>query len=102
MASDLGRVWVQAGADLGFRVSAPFALTTDAGRVLHYDAAVHDFGSKNGMLLMESWSKEKGDAAAHSGFGYSCMGAGAYDRQSTIEVLQDWGWSGSGPPPEWL
>lgn len=98
----LGQMWLEAGADLGFRVTAPFTLMTRAGRSFIFDAVVHDFGSSRGMLLMEQWNAEKGKAAADHGYGYSCMNAGSYDRESTIEVLRDWGWSSSGKAPSWL
>ena len=98
----LGQSWVEAGADLGLRVAAPFVLTTESGQTFSYDAAVYDFGSSQGMLLMEKWDETKAKAAAENGFGYSCMEAFPYERESTIEVLRDWGWSGAEAPPAWL
>ena len=102
MKSHLGQSWVEAGADLGLRVTAPFVLTTEAGQSLPYDAVVHDFGSNRGMLLMEQWDVTKATAAAENGYGYSCMDAFQYERGSAIEVLRDWGWSGAGARPAWL
>jgi len=101
MTTALGKVWHQAGADLGLRVTAPFVLSTPNGEFL-FDVLVHDFGSEQGMLLMESWSDEKAQAARLLGYGFSCLGAGAYDRSGFINVLQDWGWSGSSTAPAWL
>jgi hypothetical protein len=102
MNSLLGQTWIEAGVDLGFKVTAPFTLRTSAGQSFVYDAFVHEFGSNQGMLLMEQWSTEKGKAAGDHGYGYSCMDAGPYERESTIEVLRDWGWSSSGKAPAWL
>jgi len=102
MKSALGERWSVAGADLGIRVTAPFVLTTRSETDLQFDALVHDFGSSKGMLIMERWDRAKAEAAGERGFGYSCMGASAYDRASTIEVLRDWGWSSSESPPAWL
>lgn len=98
----LGQSWVEAGEDLGLRVVAPFVLTTEAGQSLSYDAVVYDFGFKRGMVLMELWDESKAGVAAENGYGYSCMDASKYERESTIEVLRDWGWSGEGMPPAWL
>lgn len=102
MNSLLGKTWMEASADLGFRVTAPFTLTTSAGQSFVYDVLVHGFGSNQGMLLMAQWKTEIAGAAADQGYGYSCMDAVAYDRESTIEVLRDWGWSSYGKPPAWL
>jgi hypothetical protein len=102
MKSKLGEQWHEAGADLGFRVTEPFILSTSSGGQLAFDVLIHDFGSSQGMLLMEQWDSVKAKAASESGFGYSCMGGGSYERESIIEVLQDWGWSKSEPAPEWL
>jgi hypothetical protein len=102
MISLLGQSWVEAGADLGFRVAAPFVLTTAVGQALPFDAVIYDFGSTRGMLLMEQWNETKAMAAAENGYGYSCMDAFQYERGSAIEVLRDWGWSGAETPPAWL
>jgi len=101
MTSPLGNVWRKAAADLGLRVTAPFVLSTPNGEFL-FDVLVHDFGSERGMLLMERWSDEKAQAAKLLGYGFSCLGAGTYDRNGFIDVLQDWGWFGSSPIPAWL
>jgi hypothetical protein len=101
MASALGNVWQEAGADLGIQVTAPFQIATADGE-FSFDALVHDFGSELGMLLFETWSDEKARVAKMLGYGYCCLGAGKYDRAETIATLQDWGWSGSSPAPTWL
>jgi hypothetical protein len=101
MISHLGRSWLLASNDLGLRVTIPFLLTTDSGDSLHYDVLVNDFGSTLGMLLMETWDEDKAKLAAENGYGYSCIDCAPYDRESTIEVLRDWGWSGSAMAPAW-
>lgn len=102
MNSHLGQSWVEAGADLGLRIAAPFVLTTAAGQSLPFDVVIYDFGSTRGMLLMEQWDEMKARAATENGYGYSCMDAFQYERGSAIEVLRDWGWSGAETPPAWL
>jgi hypothetical protein len=99
MNSQLGQSWLEASADLGVRVVAPFVLTTEAGEAYFYDVIIYDFGLVKGMLLMEKWDDTKAKVATEHGYGYSCMDAGPYDRESTLEVLQDWGWSGSAASP---
>ena len=101
MITPLGRLWLEASQDLGIRVTAPFTLGSSAGDV-EFEAAVHDFGSSQGMLLMTDWDESKTAAAVAHGFGYSCMDGGSYVRSDMIEVLRDWGWSSLLPAPEWL
>ncbi len=51
---------------------------------------------------MEQWDEATARAATENGFGYSCMGPFRYEQETAIEVLRDWGWYGTEPPPEWL
>jgi hypothetical protein len=96
MISPLGQHWLEAAHDLGFKVTAPFTPISDSGVSFFYDALVHDFGSPKGR-------RGESRGRCRHGYGYSCMsGGGPYDRESTIEVLQDWGWEGEGSAPEWL
>ena len=98
----LGEIWLSAASDLGLKVTVPFEFVANDGCSFMFEAAVHEFGGKAGMLLMQQWDAAKAQAAANNGYGYSCMQVGGYDRSSTIEVLQDWGWSGAGLAPAWL
>jgi hypothetical protein len=102
MLSPLSDFWREVSADLGIKVTTPFSLITASGKRLQFDALVHEFGSRLGMLLMERWDAAKAGAAAEMGYGYSCLSAGIYDRETVIEILQDWGWSRPSPAPEWL
>jgi hypothetical protein len=98
--------WRQAFDDLGFRFEAPFTLE-DAGETLRYLGWLPQFGGQYGMLIITSESLEEQqrlmDAARARGFGYSCMSASdePYDREVTIDVLNDWGWASSEPVPTW-
>jgi hypothetical protein len=98
----LSQQWLTAAEDLGIRVIVPFALITELGERVEFDAAVHGFGSPKGMLLMSEWDAAKANLASSQGYGYSCMDAGAYDRESMMETLRDWGWSALGEKPPWL
>jgi len=86
MNSHLGQSWIEAGEDLGLRVVAPFVLTTNAGESHTYDAVVCDFGSRQGMLLMEKWDESKARVATAGGYGYTCMDASQYKRCSSAGV----------------
>ncbi len=102
MLTPLGQKWLEAGRDLGFRVTAPFVLQIGEQSLL-FDALVHDFGADHGMLLMETWGAAKAEAAFAQGYGYSCINSGTYERKSTIEVLRDWTWSrDEDSKPAWL
>lgn len=94
MSSALTIAWQRAAEDLQIGVTAPFFLESK-GQRLEFGALVHSFGSSKGMLLFENWSLALAEAASSEGYGYSCISGGLYDRESTIEVLRDWGWSGS-------
>jgi hypothetical protein len=98
--------WRQAAEDLGFRFVAPFMLE-DAGETLTYLGWLPQFSSPYGMLIITAESLDEQqrliDAARARGFHYSCMSSSAesYDREVTIEVLNDWGWASSEPTPGW-
>ena len=94
MLSNLGAKWLDAAKDLGIRVTAPFVLRLQDGLTFDWDALIHDFGSPNGMLVMNEWSSRLSAAATQAGYGFSCMASAHYDRDSIIEVLIDWGWNG--------
>lgn len=102
MPSNLGQQWLDASNDLGVRVTAPFALTLKSGESVLYDVAVHDFGAERGMILIEEWDESKARVAQELGYGYACLEASHYDRESTIDVLRDWGWSSQEVAPPWL
>ena len=98
--------WREAAADLRFRFVAPHTLQ-DAGESLTYLGWLPQFGSDCGMLIISDESAQSQrrlmDAAVARGFGYSCMTPcdEPYDREVTIEVLNDWGWTSSEPAPSW-
>jgi hypothetical protein len=103
MAESLAGCWLAAAEDLGIRVAAPFQLLDASGSSVEFDAHIVDFGGARGLVVMNVWEPEKAALAQRSGYGYSCLAGAAYDRDSTIEVLRDWGWSGvPASEPSWL
>ena len=98
--------WRQAAKDLGFRFVTPFMLE-DAGETLTYLGWLPQFSSPYGMVIITAESLDEQqrlmDAAKARGFHYSCISpsADSYDREVTIEVLNNWGWASSEPAPGW-
>ena len=93
----LGEMWVEASRDLKIRVVVPFTLETR-----QYPVLVCDFGSPNGLVVLEDWDESLAEFAQARGFGFSCMYAGPYDRDDIIDALQDWGWARTpSDAPDW-
>jgi hypothetical protein len=97
--------WRVAAADLGFTLVAPFT-PEDAADSLEYLAWLPQFGSERGMLIITAHGEAQSrliHAAASHGYGYSCIDASdePYERDDTIEVLVDWGWSSREDAPDW-
>jgi triacylglycerol esterase/lipase EstA (alpha/beta hydrolase family) len=99
----LRRAYQRAAEDLGIRVTTDGAsLVDDQGERHPLIALVHDFGG--GMHVFEEYDKRVADVAWQRGNGFTVLGSGGkdtYDRESFIEALNDWGWTGDGAPPEW-
>jgi hypothetical protein len=76
---------------------------------IQFAGLVENFGSEKGMLIFcsKSWEVQPYTKAGESqGFGYSCLSVPddneLYDKQTFIEVLNDWGWcKNEVPPPTW-
>ena len=104
--SDFGRAWQQAAHDLGISVEAPFTLHTAEG-AFTFPALIRGFGGPLGTLVLtgavrghDSRAYAAGQAA---GYYVSILADGyaRYDRQGTIDTLDDWQYFGSPPPPAW-
>ena len=101
-------LWQVAASDLGFVVDGPVTIEVGGTR-MSVPVFVEGFGAVRGMLIVTSYSDVKPhiEALAHAGFGYSVMSEPrqneTYDRESFIEMLSDWGWSGSPQErPAWV
>jgi len=104
-AQQIANAWLEAGQELRIEVISPFSIHTASGEVIEYIALVPQFGSANGMLLINDFDQDRIQAAQANGYGYSCLylsSYGDYQREHFIDALNDWGWSeGQGNPPDW-
>jgi hypothetical protein len=98
--------WRAASRDLGIEFISPFQLKDD-GEALSYIGLVPGFGSKKGTAIIFENDLQKQNtlirvAAAH-GYGYSCLGPDGsdYDRDSFVEMLNEWEWVVDEPAPSW-
>lgn len=99
----ISAAWLEAAADLGIRVIAPFSLATNAGDSLLYEAYVPDFGGSKGMVV-GSLDRDDGDMRKLGGYGSSDLSDvyRRYDRKLFIDTLDDWRWTGEEcGPPSW-
>ena len=101
----IAAAWRAAAADLGIRVTAPATLRTAGGRALEVAAIVHDFGGPAGTVACPAPELDAVRAAARAGkhflSGLNPELYRAYERQTFVEALEDWGWYGAGEPPAW-
>jgi hypothetical protein len=102
-------LWAQAAADLGLDIDVPYSVRLPSGASV--DARVHlrNFGGDNGMLVVSDYSIVSMllDELASQGYGFSVLDdplqSEVYDREVFIEMLTDWGWSGtSAERPSWI
>ena len=108
MNNNLVVSWEKAAQDLHLDIISPFALILKDNTKLEIEVLLKSFGAKNGMLIISDFNiiKNNIEEIRSLDYGYSTMSIpknDEYDRQSTIEVLQDWGWSGDPKDkPQWL
>lgn len=107
--SPLARGWLQAASILGLDVDAPSSVTLPSGDSVTADVLVRDFGAPAGMLIVRRYDeiRLRTSEVLSAGFGFSVMDdprpTEAFDIETYVEVLRDWGWSGApGGEPAWL
>jgi len=102
------RYWKQASVDLGIEIVAPFELTLPDGARLTANALVKNFGATLGMVADDEWAtvEPHAETLIALGYGFSVVNIGPaknYMRESTLEMLADWNWSGDvSLRPSWL
>jgi hypothetical protein len=92
--------WVKAGAELGFELTAPFAIELDGESVICVAFLPH-FGGPNGMIVavldpQSSIDQRIIQYSRKNGLFYSFVGLnyGNYERSRFVEALEDWGYYG--------
>ncbi|MCK9460447.1 MAG: hypothetical protein M0R80_12480 [Proteobacteria bacterium] len=108
MEDHLLEEWRAAARDLGLEIVAPYRCVLPSGAQLNARLLLKHFGYTRGMIVVTDYSviadiwKEVGDA----GYGFSTLSepeeSVEYDRDSFIDMLRDWGWSGlESQRPKW-
>lgn len=102
-------VWQAAAVDLALEVATPYEVVLPSGARVAARVLVKKFGGDHGMLLVRNYSDVSSviSELIEEGYGFSVMDdplpGDEYGRQTTIEVLRDWGWTGSqDDTPAWL
>ncbi len=88
--------WHEAAADLGFRFTSPYIATAKDGQKFDALGLVHEFVGRIGTLISTDPEADVYPPAA-DGYGVSYLvwnGYAKYDRESWIEMLDDWGFCG--------
>jgi hypothetical protein len=100
--------WKMASEDLGVDIVTPFDAVLSNGTRLHVAALVKNFGAPRGMLIAFAYDTLKPYVRKiiEDGYGYSAQlgnSPAGYDRATMLDILKDWGWSGSEDKrPPWL
>jgi hypothetical protein len=100
---NISLAWVEAAADLGIRVLAPFQVTTDEGNIFIFEAYIAEFGSPQGTVVGNIDNRIPG-VRQNNGFFAADLGPSyrIYARQLFLDTLNDWGWFGDeGKEPPW-
>jgi|SRR5579884_2301517 len=99
----ISQAWLEAAADLGIRVLAPFEMQGEDGSTVLFEAHIPDFGGPKGTVAASVGNRVAG-IREQNGYFPSDLGTPYrhYERQLFIDTLVDWGWSGeSGKEPPW-
>jgi hypothetical protein len=97
--------WTRIAERFGLKIRIAFQIDI-GGEHLTVPVLLEDFGARRGMVLVTSFKEINAVAEqlASAGFGYSCLGEPRdqeIDEPYIIDMLRDWGWSGSGDAPNW-
>jgi len=103
--------WKAIAEDLGLEIVSSFELTFPSRDCVKVPVLLRNFGGSVGMLLFTDFSVIEPFVKEidYSLYGYSTLSEPTkiYNkndverRESIIEMLEDWGWSGKGEAPVW-
>jgi hypothetical protein len=97
--------WMRIADRFGLKVPIPFQVEL-AGERLTVPVLLEEFGAQRGMLLVTSYAdiEPVTERLVDAGFGYSRVDNSPgpdLDETQIMEMLRDWGWSGSREAPTW-
>jgi len=99
--------WNNIATRRGLSVEAAFVVEV-AGEEITVPVLLRGFGRTRGMLLVTDFCliSAYANALVDLGYGFSCLSeptgvAHPDDDEALMEMLADWGWSGSASPPAW-
>lgn len=102
-------MWEIAAKDLDIKIIAPFTTTLRSGSELNALLLIENFGGENGIVISNSFDSFEHliDEISLNGYAFSILSEPynneIYDREVFIELLKDWGWSGSKEKtPNWV
>ena len=102
------RHWLALAQRWGVEVACPHVVELD-GEALTAPVLLRGFGARRGMLLATDWAvfREQHQALADAGYGFSTLSEPPEEPhpgadEAFVEMLADWGWTGTGDPPAWL
>jgi hypothetical protein len=101
MYTKLLAFWEKAAKELRFEIEVPFSLLLDSDHEVKALFLVKQFGAPNGMLILSKNEDKQpySDEIISAGYGYSVLSEPLkneeFDSDDFIELLEDWGWSGS-------
>ena len=109
--SKLLQEWETARDDLGLEIVAPYEVDLGNNGKLRAEILVKNFGGRNGTLIFTDedkfWKYHEQLSALH--YGTSVLDEPTdedneiYDRDSFIEMLSEWEWTGeAGAKPGWV
>src|SRR5689334_4480253 len=95
--------WAGLAKRLGLAVKIPFVVSI-GGENLSVPVLLENFGAERGMLLLTDWTRfalyER--ELVELGYGYSCLSEDRDEEDDDFalaEMLMDWGWCSTDPPP---
>lgn len=95
--------------DLKVDIDLGYVVRLNSGEFIEADVFIPHFGSDKGMLIVSDHNVIKNiqDELVNKGYGYSVIDHPLpnekYCREDMIEMLSDWGWTGSKSScPSWV
>lgn len=104
---NLTNTWKIVANNLGLCLVENFSIQTKSGELLQARFLLKNFGAENGMLIFTDYKivKPYVKEIVDKGYGFSILDEPKSETIKTdefIDLLIDWGWSGTGDAPSWI